>query len=133
MIGTIPHPMIKFLIKKIPTIHTMAGSGGFDMHLYGTQAVNEKGHLTIGGVDTTELAATYGTPQFVYDLALFRERARGFVDTFEKAGVKAQVAYASKAFLISSDLSSGCTGRFIGGCRVRWRTIYSFKSWIPKC
>lgn len=98
MIGTIPHPMIKFLIKKIPTIHTMAGSGGFDMHLYGTQAVNEKGHLTIGGVDTTELAATYGTPQFVYDLALFRERARGFVDTFEKAGVKAQVAYASKAF-----------------------------------
>lgn len=68
------------------------------MHLYGTQAINEQGNLTIGGVDTIELANTYGTPQFVYDLALFRERARGFVDTFKKENVTAQVAYASKAF-----------------------------------
>lgn len=68
------------------------------MHLYGTQGINEEGNLTIGGIDCTELVHTYGTPQFVYDLALFRERARGFVDTFKKAEVKAQVAYASKAF-----------------------------------
>ncbi|MBQ0138689.1 MAG: diaminopimelate decarboxylase [Kurthia sp.] len=68
------------------------------MHLYGTQGINEEGHLTIGGVDAVELANTYGTPQFVYDLALFRERARGFIDTFKKGNVKAQVAYASKAF-----------------------------------
>ena len=32
------------------------------MHLYGTQSINEKGHLTIGGVDTVDLANTYGTP-----------------------------------------------------------------------
>ena len=32
------------------------------MHFYGTQSVNEKGHLTIGGVDTVDLAHTYGTP-----------------------------------------------------------------------
>lgn len=68
------------------------------MHLYGTQGINEEGNLTIGGVDSIELVNTYGTPQFVYDIELFRERARGFVSTFEKAGVKAQVAYASKAF-----------------------------------
>ena len=68
------------------------------MHLYGTQAINEQGHLTIGGVDTIELAHTYGTPLFVYDTALIRKRARGFIDTFKKHGVKAQVAYASKAF-----------------------------------
>ncbi|MER1985491.1 MAG: diaminopimelate decarboxylase [Solibacillus sp.] len=68
------------------------------MHLYGTQQVNEQGHLTIGGVDTTELAKQYGTPLFVYDTALIRKRARGFIDTFEKLGVTAQVAYASKAF-----------------------------------
>lgn len=74
------------------------GLGGNDMHLYGTQSINELGHLTIGGVDTVELGKQYGTPLFVYDLALFRERARGFVDTFKKEGVKAQVAYASKAF-----------------------------------
>lgn len=68
------------------------------MHLYGTQTINQQGHLTIGGVDTVELAETYGTPLLVYDIALFRERARAFQETFQKAGVQAQVAYASKAF-----------------------------------
>lgn len=68
------------------------------MHLYGTQTVTSEGHLAIGGVDTIELAKEYGTPAFVYDIALFRERARGFVETFKKENVKAQVAYASKAF-----------------------------------
>jgi diaminopimelate decarboxylase len=67
------------------------------MHLYGTQAI-ENGHLTIGGVDTVELVKQYGTPLFVYDTSLIRKRARGFKDTFEKLGVTAQVAYASKAF-----------------------------------
>ena len=64
------------------------------MHLYGTQTVTSEGHLAIGGVDTVELAKEYGTPAFVYDIALFRERARGFVETFKKENVKAQVAYA---------------------------------------
>ena len=68
------------------------------MHFFGTQSINEQGHLTIGGVDTIELAKQYGTPLFVYDTALIRKRARGFIDTFEKLGVTAQVAYASKAF-----------------------------------
>ena len=68
------------------------------MHLYGTQGINETGNLTIGGVDTTELAKTYGTPLFVYFTELIRTRARGFIDTFKKLGVTAQVAYASKAF-----------------------------------
>ncbi|MFC5588296.1 diaminopimelate decarboxylase [Sporosarcina soli] len=68
------------------------------MHLYGTQTVNGKGHLTIGGVDTVDLAHTYGTPLVVYDIALFRERAQAFKETFNNVGVRAQVAYASKAF-----------------------------------
>lgn len=68
------------------------------MHLYGTQGISQDGHLTIGQVDTLELAKTYGTPLFVYDTALIRERARGFIDTFKRLGVKAEVAYASKAF-----------------------------------
>jgi len=68
------------------------------MHLYGTERVNEQGHLEIGGVDTVELAAQYGTPLYVYDVTLIRERARGFKQTFENLGVTAQVAYASKAF-----------------------------------
>lgn len=68
------------------------------MHLFGTQSVDENGHLTIGGTSAVTLAKTYGTPLFVYDTALIKERARAFIQTFEQAGVQAQVAYASKAF-----------------------------------
>ena len=68
------------------------------MFLHGTSVVNKKGHLEIGGLDTVELAEKYGTPLYVYDIALIRERAKSFRDTFEKLGIKAQVAYASKAF-----------------------------------
>jgi diaminopimelate decarboxylase len=68
------------------------------MYFYGTTSVNNKGHLEIGGVDAIELANNYGTPLYVYDVALIRERARGFKQTFERENVKAQVAYASKAF-----------------------------------
>ncbi|KAB7708865.1 diaminopimelate decarboxylase [Bacillus aerolatus] len=68
------------------------------MHTYGTGRVNKEGHLEIGGVDVVSLAEHYGTPLYIYDVALIRQRARGFKDTFEKLGVTAQVAYASKAF-----------------------------------
>ncbi len=68
------------------------------MHLYGTQTINEQGHLTIGGADSVDLAETYGTPLYVYDIQLFRERAKAFQQTFEQAEIGYQVAYASKAF-----------------------------------
>lgn len=68
------------------------------MYLNGTMGVNKMGNLEIGGVDAIELANKYGTPLYVYDVELIRERARGFKNTFEVLGVKAQVAYASKAF-----------------------------------
>ncbi|MBU8850860.1 diaminopimelate decarboxylase [Priestia megaterium] len=68
------------------------------MFLHGTSRINKQGHLEIGGVDTVELASSFGTPLYVYDVSLIRQRARGFKETFEKHGVKAQVAYASKAF-----------------------------------
>ncbi|HJV30689.1 MAG TPA: diaminopimelate decarboxylase [Bacillales bacterium] len=68
------------------------------MYFYGTTGVNKQGNLEIGGVDAVELASKYGTPLYVYDVSLIRERARGFKETFEKQGMQAQVAYASKAF-----------------------------------
>ncbi|MDN3016644.1 diaminopimelate decarboxylase [Paenibacillus sp. BSR1-1] len=68
------------------------------MFFYGTTGVNKNGNLEIGGVDALELAQQFGTPLYVYDVALMRERARGFKQTFEDQQVKAQVAYASKAF-----------------------------------
>lgn len=62
-------------------------------------AVNEKGHLTIGGMDTVELAKEYGTPLYVMDEDLIREHCRSFRRSMEKyydgAGL---VCYASKAF-----------------------------------
>ncbi len=68
------------------------------MYFYGTTGVNKNGNLEIGGVDAVELAQQFGTPLYVYDVALIRERARGFKQTFDNLKIKAQVAYASKAF-----------------------------------
>jgi diaminopimelate decarboxylase len=68
------------------------------MQFHGTAKVNRLGHLEIGGIDTVKLAEEFGTPLYVYDVALIRERARSFRTTFDTLGVKAQVAYASKAF-----------------------------------
>ncbi|MDQ1145194.1 diaminopimelate decarboxylase [Bacillus sp. SORGH_AS 510] len=68
------------------------------MYFYGSTGINKSGNLEIGGVDAIELAQTFGTPLYVYDVALMRERARGFKKTFEDQNINAQVAYASKAF-----------------------------------
>lgn len=68
------------------------------MELHGTSTINTQNHLEIGGVDTVTLAKEYGTPLYIYDVAAIRQHARGFKETFEKAKVSAQVAYASKAF-----------------------------------
>ncbi|MGJ9382430.1 diaminopimelate decarboxylase [Salipaludibacillus sp. CF4.18] len=68
------------------------------MGFYGTSSVNQEGHLTIGGVDATTLAETYGTPLFVYDVKDIRNRAHEFQEAFINQGVNYQIAYASKAF-----------------------------------
>ena len=60
--------------------------------------VNEAGHLLVGGVDTTELANEYGTPLFAYDTSIIRRQITHFKTIFEKANVKYQISYASKAF-----------------------------------
>ncbi|WP_028400395.1 diaminopimelate decarboxylase [Ectobacillus panaciterrae] len=69
------------------------------MYLHGTSRINEQGHLEIGGCDTTELAKTYGTPLYVYDETLMREKCRAYNQAFQESGFSYQVAYASKAFL----------------------------------
>lgn len=69
------------------------------MFLHGTSRVNGRGHLAIGGCDTTDLVRTYGSPLYVYDEALLREKCRAYVQAFEASGFRFQVAYASKAFM----------------------------------
>ncbi len=61
--------------------------------------VNEKGHLTIGGCDTVELANRFGTPAYVFDEVEIRRNCRAFVDSInENYAGNGMVLYASKAF-----------------------------------
>ncbi|MCL2856838.1 MAG: diaminopimelate decarboxylase [Oscillospiraceae bacterium] len=61
--------------------------------------VNEKGHLTIGEMDTVVLAEQYGTPLYVMDEDEIRKNARAFTSGIEKYyGGKGHVAFACKAF-----------------------------------
>ena len=61
--------------------------------------VNSAGNLTIGGVDTVELAKEYGTPLYVMDEQLIRKTLRRFHDSMKKYyDGKGEVHYASKAF-----------------------------------
>ncbi|MBA4495687.1 diaminopimelate decarboxylase [Paenactinomyces guangxiensis] len=68
------------------------------MFLHGTSRINESGHLEIGGCDTVQLANQYGTPLYIVDEQLIRQKMRAFVGAFEKTGLPFQVGYASKAF-----------------------------------
>ncbi|OBR62775.1 diaminopimelate decarboxylase [Paenibacillus oryzae] len=70
------------------------------MYLHGTSKINDKGHLEIGGCDVTDLAQQFGTPLYIVDEELVRQRAREYVEAFKASGFKFQVAYASKAFSV---------------------------------
>ncbi|MCI7211394.1 MAG: diaminopimelate decarboxylase [Ruminococcus bromii] len=59
---------------------------------------NEKGHLTIGGCDTVELAKEYGTPLYVFDETTIRNTIRSYVSSFKKFyDGNGMPLYASKA------------------------------------
>ena len=64
-----------------------------------TTAVNERDRLTIGGCDTVELAAEFGTPLYVFDEDTLRGMCREFVAEFGARYPNSRVAYASKAFV----------------------------------
>ncbi len=66
--------------------------------IYKNLAVNQAGHLTFAGHDTTALAQQYGTPLMVMDEAVIRSRCREYKQAMEAylpAG--SQPLYASKA------------------------------------
>ncbi|ASA22989.1 diaminopimelate decarboxylase [Paenibacillus donghaensis] len=70
------------------------------MFLHGTSQINNAGHLEIGGCDVTELKAEYGTPLYILDEQLVRQRCREYMEAFKASGLGFQVAYASKAFSV---------------------------------
>lgn len=62
-------------------------------------SVNEKGNLTVGGVDTVELAKQFGTPLYVMDENLIRKHVQSYKNSIDKFyGGNGLVCYASKAF-----------------------------------
>ncbi|WP_332238159.1 diaminopimelate decarboxylase [Sporolactobacillus sp. KGMB 08714] len=69
------------------------------MSLHGTQTIGKNGHLYIGGSDAVRLAEKFGTPLYVYDTALIKQKIRLFQEAFSRhSALNWQIAYASKAF-----------------------------------
>ena len=64
-----------------------------------TAAVNEAGHLTLGGCDAVELAREFGTPLYVFDEETLRHQCREFQSQFQSRHPDTVVAYAAKAYL----------------------------------
>ncbi|MEG6572367.1 diaminopimelate decarboxylase [[Clostridium] cellulosi] len=60
--------------------------------------INEKGNLTIGGYDTTEIAAEFGTPVYVMDEETVRKNCRLYKQSIDNYyGGNGLPLYASKA------------------------------------
>ncbi|MCL2107304.1 MAG: diaminopimelate decarboxylase [Oscillospiraceae bacterium] len=60
--------------------------------------INEKGRLTIGGLDTVALAGEYGTPLYVMDETQIRQNCRRYTQALERCyDGRGMVLYASKA------------------------------------
>jgi len=64
-----------------------------------TAEVNSQGHLVIGGCDTTELAAKFTTPLYVFDEFSLRSKCAEFNEEFGQRYSDTIVIYAGKAFI----------------------------------
>ena len=61
-------------------------------------SINEENHLTIGGIDTTKLAAKYGTPLYVLDEDTIRANCRLYTESMNRFyDGNGLILYASKA------------------------------------
>lgn len=66
--------------------------------LHRTYGINEAGHLTIGGLDSVDLAKQYGTPAYFLDTDAVRDMCRIYKKAFrEYFGTSSVPIYAGKA------------------------------------
>ena len=72
------------------------------MTLFGTQEINDHGHLVIGGCDTVQLAQQFGTPLYVIDEWLVRDNCRRYLKAFRAVMPEVEIAYAGKALLTTA-------------------------------
>jgi diaminopimelate decarboxylase len=62
-------------------------------------SINQKGHLTFAGYDTTDLAQKYGTPLYLMDEDKIREHIREYKTAFERYFPQGSMPeFASKSF-----------------------------------
>ncbi|MCD6361188.1 MAG: diaminopimelate decarboxylase, partial [Armatimonadetes bacterium] len=66
------------------------------------KVVNSSGHLTVGGCDVVELAERFGTPLYVYDESVIRQRCRDYREQFGRHYSNVEVCYAGKAGLTTA-------------------------------
>ena len=64
-----------------------------------TTKANDAGHLVIGGCDSIELAAEFGTPLYIFDELSLRHKCAEFRDEFSRCYTDTKVVYACKAFI----------------------------------
>ena len=73
------------------------------MILYPHFDVNDRGHLTVGGLDTVALAREFGTPAYILDESVIRQNCRTYRKAASEAfGADALPLYASKALCFSA-------------------------------
>lgn len=71
--------------------------------LHANLAVNEQGHLTIGGLDALDLAREFGTPAYIIDEDMVRENCRTYRRALEQNfGGGSMPLYASKALCFTA-------------------------------
>ncbi len=88
------------------------------LELFPTTTALVDGALTIGGVKLAELAATYGTPLYVFDRATLDDAVRQYRQALEAYPGPSELTYAGKAYLSLAmaqwtqqrDLWVDCTG-----------------------
>jgi diaminopimelate decarboxylase len=64
-----------------------------------TAEVGTSGHLIIGGCDTVELAATLGTPLYIFDETTLRNKCLEYRQEFSHCYPDTQANYTCKAFI----------------------------------
>ena len=64
-----------------------------------TAEVNDQGYLVIGGCNTVELAAEFGTPLYLFDEFSLRSKCAEFKSEFGQRYADTTVIYACKAFI----------------------------------
>ncbi len=66
--------------------------------IHDNYGINEKGHLTVGGADTVELASKYGTPLYILDEGEMRRKCGLYKAAFKKYFPEGSLPFfASKA------------------------------------